>query len=70
MHVQSWVFVNAGVVKRFTLYVFLAGIFYGVTDELHQYFVPKRTISLFALIADGLGSLVGTYSFQTFGVKE
>jgi len=62
--VLSWSLVNSGVTRRLVLYVFLVGLFYGMTDELHQYFVPGRTASLLDLTADGLGSLLGSYSFH------
>lgn len=60
----SWALVNSGVTRRNALYVFLMGLFYRMTDELHQYFVPQRTASLLDLTADGLGSLLGSYSFH------
>jgi VanZ family protein len=59
----SWALVNSGVTRRLVLYVFLTGLFYGMTDELHQYFVPQRTASLIDLTADGLGALLGSYAF-------
>ena len=62
----SWAFVNSGVNKRLMLYVFLAGLLYGATDEIHQSFVPQRTSSLLDLTADGLGSLLGTLPFRRF----
>ena len=62
----SWAFVNSGMVRRLTFYVFLVGLFYGMTDELHQYFVPERNASLLDVSADGLGCLIGAYSFQVF----
>jgi len=60
----SWVLVNSGVTRKLVLYVFLMGLFYGMTDEVHQYFVPGRTASLLDLTADGLGSFLGSYSFR------
>lgn len=39
--------------------VFLAvliAIIYGITDELHQYFVPGRVMSSFDIVANSLGS--------------
>jgi len=42
----SWALVNSGVKRRLVFYVFLIDLFYGITDELHQYFVPRRTASL------------------------
>lgn len=60
----SWALVNSGVVRKLVLYVFLMGLLYGMTDEVHQYFVPGRMASLLDLTADGLGSLLGSYSFR------
>ena len=60
----SLAFVNSGVEKRLMLYVFLAGLLYGATDEIHQSLVPQRTSSLLDLTADGLGSLLGAFSFR------
>lgn len=60
----SWALVNSGVVRKLVLYGFLVGLLYGMTDEVHQYFVPGRMASLLDLTADGLGSLLGSYSFR------
>jgi VanZ like family len=60
----SWALVNSGVQKRLVLNVFLVSLFFGITDELHQYLVPGRTASLLDVTADGLGSLLGTYFFH------
>ncbi len=61
----SWALVNSGIKRRLVFYVFLIGLFYGITDEFHQYFVPGRIASLLDLTADGLGSLLGSYLFHT-----
>ena len=42
----------------------MVGMFYGMTDELHQYFVPERNGSVLDVVADGVGSLIGAYCFQ------
>jgi VanZ family protein len=34
-------------------------VFFGIFDELHQYFVPTRTFDLFDILADSIGSLIG-----------
>jgi len=33
--------------------------FYGVTDELHQYFVPERVMSLTDMLIDSAGAFLG-----------
>jgi len=42
--------------------VLLLGSFYGVTDEVHQYFVPGRYCSLYDWIADTLGTAAGAFA--------
>jgi len=32
---------------------------FGITDEIHQYFVPNRTCDIFDIIADLFGGLMG-----------
>jgi VanZ family protein len=50
----------AGSGRRFqTAGVLSLGAFYGVTDELHQHFVPGRTVDLFDWLADVLGVGLG-----------
>jgi VanZ family protein len=36
----------------------IATILYGITDEIHQYFVPGRVFSHFDLLADSVGSFI------------
>jgi len=60
----SWAFVNSGMVRKLVFRVFLVGLFYGMTDELHQNFVPERNASLLDVSADGFGCLIGAYSFH------
>jgi hypothetical protein len=42
---------------------FVISSLYGVTDEIHQYFVPFRTFSLLDMLADALGSFIGIKIF-------
>jgi VanZ family protein len=39
---------------------FLSAALYGMSDEIHQHFVPSRTADIFDFIADATGSLCGT----------
>lgn len=49
-----------------TIAVVLA-VLYGISDELHQYFVPGRFTELGDLISDGLGAYVGQLFFKSKG---
>ncbi len=44
---------------NFRLLAIGCAIIYGLTDELHQAFVPLRQASLFDLFFDGLGAMLG-----------
>ncbi len=37
---------------------------YGLSDEIHQAFVPERCASSYDFIADFLGAIIGTLSYQ------
>jgi VanZ family protein len=37
------------------------GVLYGLSDEWHQSFVPRREASLLDVIADGVGSVIGAF---------
>jgi len=45
---------------RLTWYVMLIVVLYGVSDEIHQSFVPSRSPDAFDVLFDGLGGLVAT----------
>jgi VanZ family protein len=40
------------------------GIFYGLLDEFHQYFVPGRVTDFWDLVADGIGVILGAMIFR------
>lgn len=47
--------------------IFLTIIFgsiYGLTDELHQAFVPCRSVSGFDVFIDGIGSFIGSLIYR------
>jgi len=37
---------------------------YGISDEVHQYFVPSRSADLWDVVADVVGSVFGVLVFQ------
>ena len=37
--------------------------FYGISDEIHQYFVPSRQADIMDVIANTLGSICGVYLY-------
>lgn len=46
------------------LAAFCFTVLYGVTDEIHQIWVPGRTSDLFDALADATGALVFIFMFQ------
>ncbi len=49
-----------------TLLAAVFAIGYGITDEIHQGFVPGRDASFLDLAADGLGAVAGSWAFCFF----
>lgn len=47
----------------------LLSSFYGVSDEIHQYFAPYRSADLMDVLADMLGGIMGVYIYQTIAGK-
>ncbi len=64
--------------QRFSIYIhvnymiwgILFGSFYGLSDEVHQYFVPGREMSLGDFIADTLGVIFGLIIFRLIIVRR
>jgi VanZ family protein len=44
--------------KHYLLFAFLLGSTFGLSDEIHQYFVPGRCADVYDWLADSLGILV------------
>ncbi len=45
------------------VYCFLTGILLGVTDEIHQYFVPYRMFDIKDILADTVGIILGIFFY-------
>lgn len=43
---------------------FIFTLLYGVSDEVHQMFVPNRSSSIFDVMADGLGGWLGVWVYS------
>jgi VanZ family protein len=47
----------------------LSAILYGVSDEIHQHFVPWRHADLMDALADALGSVFGVFLYAALNKK-
>ncbi|HUQ02825.1 MAG TPA: VanZ family protein [Kofleriaceae bacterium] len=56
--------------RRVTLYAILGAVAYGVTDELHQSFVPGRDASVFDLVADAVGATLGALFIAWYSARR
>jgi len=61
---MSYSLKNSGV-RRYVLVGWILSLIYGITDEIHQSFVPMRDASVFDAFADGRGSFAGAYCNKT-----
>ena len=43
---------------------------YGISDEIHQYFVPSRDASILDVIANILGAICGVYLYSLWAVSR
>ncbi|MFQ5902012.1 MAG: VanZ family protein [Thermodesulfobacteriota bacterium] len=41
-------------------------VLFGITDEVHQHFVPGRYASIYDIIADGSGAWLGLWLYRRF----
>jgi len=47
----------------------LSSSLYGISDELHQYFVPYRSAEGMDILADILGSVFGVFIYQYISTR-
>lgn len=55
---------NHFIAKRPELFTLLTAALYGAFDEMHQYFVPHRTVSALDFCADVAGAAIGLIILQ------
>jgi VanZ family protein len=56
-------------VKLMLILSILLSSLYGISDEIHQYFVPYRSADLMDVLADILGGIIGVYIYQAIAGK-
>jgi VanZ family protein len=56
-------------VKFMLILSVLLSSLYGISDEIHQYFIPYRDADLMDVLADTLGGILGVYIYQTLAGK-
>ncbi|MBI5286635.1 MAG: VanZ family protein [Deltaproteobacteria bacterium] len=47
---------------------FVLTLLYGISDEIHQIFVPNRSSSIFDAIADGIGGWLGVWLYRRLNI--
>ena len=47
--------------KYFRFLAVICAIVYGISDELHQYFIPARTASIIDVLYDSIGAFLGQW---------
>ncbi len=50
--------------------VLLAGVVYGISDEIHQIYVPNRDASFYDVLADSFGVFVGVFIYYKTRFKR
>ena len=53
--------------RQFRLWAVLFAVLYGVSDEWHQSFVPMRRSTVWDVVFDGVGAVIGQLLFKTKG---
>ena len=56
--------------KMLILLSVVSASLYGISDEIHQYFVPFRDASIFDVIANILGAICGVYLYSLWAVSR
>ncbi len=50
--------------KNYIWLAILLTILYGISDEIHQYFVPGRSSEFYDVVADAIGACFGVMAFH------
>ncbi len=66
--ILAWTFARLGL-KHPYLWAALIASLYGATDEIHQYYVPGRTMEFLDWVADTLGGISGSQIYRLWRRK-
>jgi VanZ family protein len=53
-------------IENFKIFAILVTLAYGISDEFHQVFIAERQFSVFDMIADGIGGIIGTLFYGRY----
>jgi VanZ family protein len=59
-----YTFGSAELKRKIILWAIIVGVVYGVSDEIHQYFVPGRNANYYDVLADSFGVIFGVFVFD------
>ncbi len=57
-------------VRKLMLLSVVSASLYGISDEIHQYFVPFRDADILDAVANTLGALCGVYLYHLWAVSR
>jgi VanZ family protein len=55
---------------RHAVLAFLVSFLYGVSDEVHQWFVPTRSFQVRDMVVNGLGALLGLGAYMIYDIVK
>ena len=77
MHASAWTLLGACLAlaarrpsRRTAVIAVVIAVAFGISDEVHQSFVPGRDASLLDLVADGVGACVGAALATWYGRRR
>ena len=57
-------------IRLITILAITLSSLYGISDEIHQYYVPYRDADIMDALADIIGSIFGVYIYNFFGLER
>ncbi len=61
--------IGSTLAKYATVLAICSATLFGVTDEIHQYFVPLRHADVWDVVADAVGAFSGVLLWQNFPLR-